>query len=661
MAAKSIEFTISAVDKATATVNRINRNIAKMTRPYQNLAKSAKRFSEASGLTNVAKSLGKVGKEADKVVRSVTKIGAPLLAIVGGGTLAGLSEMVTQWERIGSETERTSRMLGITANQLVQMRGAASLMGLSQDTMTAGFQALQDTLQDARWGRNQGAYSTLRALGIQLHTTKEGAIDTHAAMYDLADIMQRIQKRDPAAARNLARSLGVEQLLPMLIQGRQGMQQFEAEARRLRGDFTPDMAKRAQDFTHSVSGMGLALDGLKASIADRLAPVLGPMIDRLTNWIAANRELISQRIAAIVERIANALERLLEGTDWDTFIKNIGDAVDTIGSFITWTLQAIKRLGGFKAVATGLALYMGGSFVASVVSSIVTIGGALVKLGMLAWANPIVLAIAAIAAGIAGVVWLVNKLTHNLDDLSGSAGSVAASGSRWGVLGDWLDQRFGWHLNEAQNTAPNTAPGTMPAPGPGAEKETATVAQWAQKLNFGGLEKQYGLPAGTLGAVAGVESGGNAANVNPKSGAAGLFQFMPATAKEYGVNPLDPGQEAGAAAKKLGGLYKRYHGDLTATLAAYNWGEGNLERKGLANAPAETQAYVPKVLAHMGTGAQAPALPPLNAPPPQNVVVPAPNVTVNNQVNVARDGRTSIRTQTPTGLKISAPLQPQWI
>jgi ADP-heptose:LPS heptosyltransferase len=39
-------------------------------------------------------------------------------------------------------------------------------------------------------------------------------------MYELADRMQRIQRRDPAAARNLARSLGVEQLLPVLVQGR---------------------------------------------------------------------------------------------------------------------------------------------------------------------------------------------------------------------------------------------------------------------------------------------------------------------------------------------------------------------------------------------------------------------------------------------------------
>lgn len=325
MPGKRFKFTISAVDNATATIERVNKRFDRMTSrltaPTRRLARRAGALGEAAGLPKVAKSLGNVAKQAEKTAASITKIGAPLLAIVGGGTLAGLAEMVTHWERIGTETERTSRMIGIAANQLTQMRGAANLMGVSSDAMTAGFQSLQDTLQDARWGRNQGAFASLQALGIKIHTTKTGAIDVHAAMLDLADVMQRVAKRDPAAARNLAHSLGVEQLLPMLTQGRAAMQRYEAEAQRLRGEFTPDMAARAQAFAQSISGMGLAIDGLKASIADRLAPVLGPLIDRFATWIAQNREVISQSIGATIERVANAFEQIVSGVDLPTFKK----------------------------------------------------------------------------------------------------------------------------------------------------------------------------------------------------------------------------------------------------------------------------------------------------------------------------------------------------
>jgi membrane-bound lytic murein transglycosylase D len=94
-------------------------------------------------------------------------------------------------------------------------------------------------------------------------------------------------------------------------------------------------------------------------------------------------------------------------------------------------------------------------------------------------------------------------------------------------------------------------------------------------------------------------------------GAAGLFQLMPATAKQYGLKtwPFDqryqPEESATAAAKYLSYLYKRF-GDWRLTFAAYNAGEGRVQRlldrsrvktyDAIAPMlPAETQMYVPKI------------------------------------------------------------------
>jgi soluble lytic murein transglycosylase-like protein len=695
MADKKIEFTISAVDKATAVINRINGNVEKMTRPYANLAKSAKAFSDNTGLTKVAKNLGNVASEAGKAAGAITKMAAPLLAIVGGGTLAGLSEMVTHWERIGMETERTSRLLGITAGQLTQMRGAAQLMGVSTDAMTSGFQSFQDTLQDARWGRNQAAFATLVSLGITLHKTKTGAIDTKAAMYDLADRIQRIQKRDPAAARNLARSLGVEQLLPMLILGRKGMQAYEAQARRLRGEFTPDMAARATQFTQSVTGMGLAIEGLKVSISDKLAPVLGPMIDKFSNWIARNREFISSRIAEVIERIAKAFEKLFEGINWDTFFDNLDKAVDSISKFVACLLNWIDEIGGFKTVAEGLAIYLAAGFISSIAGAVGSIAGLVIRLGGLATS---LVGIGTEAAGAATAIEGAGAAAATAAGAGGAAaaGGAVAAGGGAAAAGGGLFARMAagalglinpltvgaallFHsegLNKGEDeqmrrirAAQAAAGGKWPGSAnfqPTDAMKNATVSGWAERLGYAGLEKQYGLPPGLLSAVTQVESGGNAGAMS-KAGAAGLFQFMPATAREYGINPLDPAQAAGAAAKKLGGLVKRYHGNIGLALAAYNWGEGNLERKGLANAPPETQNYAPKVMAALGvyggagagtgTGDGAPAVPPLlNAPPPAMAQAAAPVVNVNTRVHVERDGRTSVRTETPGGLHVAYPM-----
>lgn len=666
MAGKTFQYTISAVDKATATIERVNKSIDRMTAPYKALARSAKAFSDASGLTKLSKNLGDVAKQADKAARSITKMAAPLLAIVGGGTIAGLSQMVTEWGKIGAETERTSRLLGITANQLTQMRSAANLMGVSADTMTAGFQSLQDTLQDARWGRNQAAFATLQALGVTLQTTRNGAIDTKSAMYDLADRVQRVQRRDPAAARNLARSLGVEQLLPVLIKGREGIRAYEAEAQRLRGDFTPAMAQRAEAFTLSLARMGEAADGLKASIADRLVPVLQPLIERLTAWIAKNRELIGQRVAAAVTQIAEKLPA----------------AVTSILDFVDAVAKAVDALGGWKAVAMGVAFYMAGGFIASIASAVGSIGMLALRVGLLAraWMGAGAAAgTAASAMAGAGAAAGASAAAGAAAAGAGAAGAAAGRGLLARVVGGFLrflnpitaagalglySEELGTgeadtlkRVRAAEAAAGGVWPGATNTSGTGdATGVNARVAAWAQQLDFAGLEKRYRLPSGLLAAVAHVESRGNAAAVSA-AGATGLFQFMPATAREYGINALDPAPSASAAARKLAGLMSRYQGNLGAALSAYNWGEGNLDRKGMANAPAETRAYAPKVLAAMGGALDfGVPMPPLNAPAPQMAETAPPVVHVNTRVHVERDGRTSVRTETPSGLHVAYPM-----
>lgn len=82
-------------------------------------------------------------------------------------------------------------------------------------------------------------------------------------------------------------------------------------------------------------------------------------------------------------------------------------------------------------------------------------------------------------------------------------------------------------------------------------------------------------------------------------GALGIAQFMPATAADLGVDPLDTTSSINGAARYLKSLYAQT-GDWSKALAAYNWGIGNVKRKGLANAPPETRAYVADITTDIG-------------------------------------------------------------
>ncbi len=148
----------------------------------------------------------------------------------------------------------------------------------------------------------------------------------------------------------------------------------------------------------------------------------------------------------------------------------------------------------------------------------------------------------------------------------------------------------------------------IPQEAPKPTKAGAALLGWMQPA-FENLERLYNLPMGLLRSVATTESGGNQ-YAQSGAGAKGLFQFMDGTAKDMGLqgnDVWDPMKSAEAAAKYLSQLLRQTGGDLNKALASYNWGPGNVQRKGMENAPAETQAYVPKVLAgiQLGAGANA--------------------------------------------------------
>jgi soluble lytic murein transglycosylase-like protein len=104
---------------------------------------------------------------------------------------------------------------------------------------------------------------------------------------------------------------------------------------------------------------------------------------------------------------------------------------------------------------------------------------------------------------------------------------------------------------------------------------------------------RYGVSPALLAAVAKTESGFNSAAIS-SSGATGLMQFMPATARGLGVNATDPASSIDGAARYLSSLTAQF-GSTELALAAYNAGPGAVQRYGGIPPYGETQSYVQKV------------------------------------------------------------------
>jgi soluble lytic murein transglycosylase-like protein len=117
---------------------------------------------------------------------------------------------------------------------------------------------------------------------------------------------------------------------------------------------------------------------------------------------------------------------------------------------------------------------------------------------------------------------------------------------------------------------------------------------------------RWNVAAALIAAQLYAESGFNPFAVSG-AGARGIAQFMPGTARSYGLtNPFDPAASISAQAHLMRDLLRKF-GSVSLALAAYNAGPAPVERCGCVPGYPETQAYVARILGLMGG---AGALPP---------------------------------------------------
>lgn len=119
---------------------------------------------------------------------------------------------------------------------------------------------------------------------------------------------------------------------------------------------------------------------------------------------------------------------------------------------------------------------------------------------------------------------------------------------------------------------------------------------------FAELENKYGLPEGTLYAIAATESGGNP-YAKSQTGALGMFQFTGIAREETGLSredSFDPKKSAEAAALLMSKYLKQAKGDLNEAITAYNAGFGTINKwkNGTGGLSKENREYAIKVNTH---------------------------------------------------------------
>ena len=141
-----------------------------------------------------------------------------------------------------------------------------------------------------------------------------------------------------------------------------------------------------------------------------------------------------------------------------------------------------------------------------------------------------------------------------------------------------------------------------PAPARAAQEPPSNVREMVDRA-----AERYALEPSLIHSVIRVESNYNA-NAISSAGAEGLMQLIPSTARRFGVNnSFHPAQNIEGGARYLKYLLQLYRGDERLALAAYNAGEGAVNKyRGIPPYP-ETQNYVYQVGKRLGEARSAAA------------------------------------------------------
>ncbi|EPY4384876.1 transglycosylase SLT domain-containing protein [Klebsiella pneumoniae] len=546
-----------------------------------------------------AKEMAEQGKKAASFFSSIK---TELLALTGVTvTAGGLMSLVKNTTSSLMDLSIQSKALGMTARELDGFGKAAESAGSSFERITAALQGFQAAKQGSLFGDTSSPiFSGMRMLtALTGDTFDVYSKDAKSLARSYLESLRKV--KDPNIRRQIGAMGGFDDAT--IQRNQEGRFLPDVDRLTKSSGITDASVKGAKEFTEAWVLLNQNLETTKNQFYTFLIPYVrefNGVLLQLSNWMKSHPDEMRQK----VESFFGAIESGAKAAD---------NAARSVGG---WE-NAIKLLIGLK--------------VATWVMGITKAFTGLFALTPPAWF------IAASAVGV-GAYQNISNAATKADHTDSLWESIK---QRWDA-GGWYnnqqnmqalspeqrkkdqDERSFWEstknlLSQAVNAliSPAGAASMQPNIVGGYQPNVPLNAQAARlgtkgkaflqamAGEFGVLEGKYGLPAGLLSSVAATESGGDPF-AESKAGAKGLFQFMPGTAKDMGLkgrDVFDPHKSADAAGRYLRFLLDATGGDLEKTLASYNWGLGNVQKKGMDNLPSETRNYVPKVMAGMRPGA----------------------------------------------------------
>ena len=355
MADKKFNITIQAYDKATGIVAKVNKKLSDINQPVNKFQKAMSNFAKESGINNLMQNLDKTARAAEKVASGIASVAAPLAAVFGATSIAGVAMMTDEWGKLGRAISLTSQYTNQSISQVQQWMGAAKAMGIEASATQSTIVGFGTALEDALYGRNQDMLALMNQLKIGIGGIGSGVRDETDVLLDFADAVQKLQKTNPFAAKKAIDLAGLTTMAPLLLKGREGIKQLMDIQKQYGYQQSEDSVRRADAFRTSVLKLTTAIAGMRNQIADKLMPVFQPLVEKWALFSAQNGAKIGDALASAFKPLVDMLMRVDFQKVLDGITKYIKDADQLISSTIGW-----------KNALIGLAIVLNAGWIVNV-------------------------------------------------------------------------------------------------------------------------------------------------------------------------------------------------------------------------------------------------------------------------------------------------------
>lgn len=285
----SFDFELTAGDKASATIIRIDEAIRKLNPQIAQTREGLKFGGQASNdsldgltgrLTNMSRAarenvqfigdmvppLKMVGEISEKFSKfaQLGVIAAPVAAMAGVAYAAGkLAVGYRDAARSAYDLDVHSKNAGMRVDDFTRLTGAMRILGADSESASASVEGLFKTFNDAAAGNNSGVLAVMSQIGAEIYKTRDGSVDVLRTMEELARVFPRLR---PEMQKVVSDALGFTPEDLRLLREGAHYKELLAKSDKIGLTVDPGFNQQMVQFNQAVNEASASWDGFKARI-----------------------------------------------------------------------------------------------------------------------------------------------------------------------------------------------------------------------------------------------------------------------------------------------------------------------------------------------------------------------------------------------------------